>query len=86
MEIKFKLDTETALKATVTIAAASGLCRVSVDTGYLQLYDPRPAPTIKKSSYTQTTMAEACYKARATTKQQVLDRIKKFTLQTNENG
>jgi hypothetical protein len=31
-------------------------------------------------------MAEACYTARATTKQQVLDRINKLTLQTNEHG
>jgi hypothetical protein len=31
-------------------------------------------------------MAEACYTARATTKQQVLDGIKKLTLQTNKNG
>ncbi len=31
-------------------------------------------------------MAEACYTAQATTKQQVLDRINKLTLQTNEHG
>jgi hypothetical protein len=31
-------------------------------------------------------MAEACYMARATTKQQVLKGIKKLTLQTNEHG
>ncbi len=31
-------------------------------------------------------MAEACYTARATTKQQVLNRINKLTLQTNEHG
>jgi hypothetical protein len=31
-------------------------------------------------------MAEACYTARATTKQQVLDGIRKLTLQTNKNG
>ncbi len=31
-------------------------------------------------------MAEACYTARATTKQQVLDGINKLTLQTNEHG
>ena len=31
-------------------------------------------------------MAEACYTTRATTKQQVLDRISKLTLQTNEHG
>jgi hypothetical protein len=31
-------------------------------------------------------MAEACYMARATTKQQVLDGIGKLTLQTNEHG
>jgi len=31
-------------------------------------------------------MAEACYTARATTKQQVLDGMNKLTLQTNEHG
>ena len=31
-------------------------------------------------------MAEACYTAQATTKQQFLDGIGKLTLQTNENG
>jgi hypothetical protein len=31
-------------------------------------------------------MAEACYMARATTKQQVLDGIDRLTLQTNEYG
>ena len=31
-------------------------------------------------------MAEACYTAWATTKQQVLDGINKLTLQTNEHG
>ena len=31
-------------------------------------------------------MAKACYTARAITKQQVLDGIRKLTLQTNENG
>ncbi len=31
-------------------------------------------------------MAEACYMARATTKQQVLEGINKLTLQTNEHG
>jgi hypothetical protein len=31
-------------------------------------------------------MAEACYTAQATTKQQVLDGINKLTLQTNEHG
>jgi hypothetical protein len=31
-------------------------------------------------------MAEACYTARATTKQQVLDGIDKLTLQTNKHG
>ena len=31
-------------------------------------------------------MAEACYTARATTKQQVLDRISKLTLQSNKHG
>jgi hypothetical protein len=31
-------------------------------------------------------MAEACYTARATTRQQVLDGINKLTLQTNKHG
>jgi hypothetical protein len=31
-------------------------------------------------------MAEACYTARARTKQQVLDGVNKLTLQTNEHG
>jgi hypothetical protein len=31
-------------------------------------------------------MAEACYTARATTKQQVLHGVNKLTLQTNEHG
>jgi hypothetical protein len=31
-------------------------------------------------------MVEACYTVQATTKQQVLDGIKKLTLQTNKNG
>jgi hypothetical protein len=31
-------------------------------------------------------MVEACYMARATTEQQVLDRINKLTLQTNKHG
>ncbi len=31
-------------------------------------------------------MAEVCYTARATTKQKVLDRINKLTLQTNKHG
>jgi hypothetical protein len=31
-------------------------------------------------------MAEACYSARATTKQQVLDGVNKLTLQTNKHG
>jgi hypothetical protein len=31
-------------------------------------------------------MAEACYMARVTTKQQVLDGVKKLTLQTNEHS
>jgi hypothetical protein len=31
-------------------------------------------------------MAEACYTARATTKQQVLDKINKLNLQTNKHG
>ncbi len=31
-------------------------------------------------------MAEACYMARATTKQQVLDSVNKSTLQTNKHG
>jgi ferritin-like metal-binding protein YciE len=33
-----------------------------------------------------TAMAEACYTALATMKQQVLDRINKLTLQTNKHG
>ena len=33
MEIKFKLDTEKAAKAAVTIAATLGLCRVSERAG-----------------------------------------------------
>jgi hypothetical protein len=72
-----------------------------MDTGYPQLdaenaiaiiiiiailYGPRPAQTIKKSSLTQTTITEACYTARARMKQQVLNGIKKLTLQTNKNG
>jgi hypothetical protein len=83
------LDTEKASKAAVAIAASYGLCRVSVDTRYPQLaaanaiaimiiiailYGPHLAPTIQ------------CYTARATTKQQVLNVIKKLTLQTNKNG
>ncbi len=101
MEIKFELDTEKASKGAIANAATYELCRVSVDTGYPQLaaantiaiiiiiailYGRHPAPTIKESSQTSTTMAEACYTARATTKQQVLNGIKKLTLQTNENG
>jgi hypothetical protein len=31
-------------------------------------------------------MAEACYMARATTKQQILDGVNKLTLQTNKHG
>ncbi len=31
-------------------------------------------------------MSEACYMAQATTKQQVLNGIKKLSLQTNKNG
>jgi hypothetical protein len=31
-------------------------------------------------------MAEACYMARATTKQQVLNSVNKLTLQTNKHG
>jgi hypothetical protein len=31
-------------------------------------------------------MAEACYTARATTKQQVLNGVNKLTLQTNKHG
>jgi hypothetical protein len=65
MGIKFELDTEQALKAAVAIAAAYGLCHVSMDTWYPQLaaanaiaiiiiiailYGPGLAPTIKKSS------------------------------------
>jgi hypothetical protein len=64
MEINLQLDTEKASKATVAIAAAYGLCRVSTDTEYSQLilanaialivitailYGPHPAPKITKS-------------------------------------
>ncbi len=31
-------------------------------------------------------MAEACYTAQATTKQQVINRIGKLTIQTNQHG
>jgi hypothetical protein len=63
MEIKLELDTEKTAKATVTIACAYGLCRVSEATVSPQLtaangialiviiailYGPRPAP--KKSA------------------------------------
>jgi hypothetical protein len=59
IEIKFKLDTEKAAKATVAITASYGLGRVSEGTEYPQLafanaialiviitilYGPRPAP------------------------------------------
>jgi len=37
MEIKFKLDTDKAARATVMIAASCGLCRVSEGTEYPQL-------------------------------------------------
>jgi hypothetical protein len=37
MEIKFKLDTEKAAKATVAIAASYGLGQVSKSTNYPQL-------------------------------------------------
>ena len=37
MEIKFKLDTNKAARATVTIAASYGLCGVSKGTAYPQL-------------------------------------------------
>jgi hypothetical protein len=62
MEIKSKLDTEKAAKATITIAASYGLGRVSEGTKYSQLdfanvialiaiiailYGPRPAPKAK---------------------------------------
>jgi hypothetical protein len=101
MEIKLKLDTEKASKADMAIAAAYGLCRVSADNEYPQLtatntvpliviivilYDPRLAPNITKSTKTRKNMVEACYTVRATTKQQVLAKIRKLTLQTNENG
>jgi hypothetical protein len=36
-EVKFKLDTKKASKADVAIAAAIGLCRVSVGTEFPQL-------------------------------------------------
>jgi hypothetical protein len=60
MEIKFELDTEKATCATVAIAAAYALCRVSKHSNSPQLatgntitliviiailYGPRPAPT-----------------------------------------
>ena len=63
MEIKLELDTEKTAKATVAIACAYGLCRVSEATASPQLaaanaitliiivailYGPRPAP--KKSA------------------------------------
>jgi hypothetical protein len=59
MEVKFELDTKKALKATVAIAAAYGLCRVSEGIEFPQLasanalapiviiailYGPRPVP------------------------------------------
>jgi hypothetical protein len=62
MGIKFKLDTEKVAKATVAIAASSGLGQVSEGTNYPQivfanaialiaiiaiLYGPRPAPKAK---------------------------------------
>jgi hypothetical protein len=62
MEIKFKLDTEKATKATVAIAASNGLGQVFEGTKYPQLafadavasiaiiailYGPRSAPTAK---------------------------------------
>jgi hypothetical protein len=60
IEIKFKLDTKKATRATVTIKAAYALCRVSKHSDSPQLaaanaialiviiailYGPRPAPT-----------------------------------------
>jgi hypothetical protein len=62
MEIKFKLDTEKAAKATIAIAASYGLGQVSKGTKYPQLafantvafiaiiailYGPHPAPKAK---------------------------------------
>jgi hypothetical protein len=62
MEIKFELDTEKAVKATVAIGASYGLGRVSKGTKYPQLafanaialiaiiaifYGPHPAPKAK---------------------------------------
>ncbi len=59
MEVKFKLDTKKASKATVAITAAFGLCRVSKCTKFPQLaaanalvliiiiailYGPHPVP------------------------------------------
>ena len=100
MEIKFELDTEKASKATIAITATHGLCQVSVDTEYPQLaaakaiaiiiiiaflYGPCLTSAIKKSSLMQAATAEAYYMAGATTKQQVLNRIAKLTLQTNKN-
>ena len=62
IEIKFELDTEKGVKATVAIVASYGLGRVSEGTNYPQiaftntvaliatiaiLYGPRPAPKEK---------------------------------------
>jgi hypothetical protein len=62
MEIKFKLDTHKAAKATIAIAALYGLSQVSKGTQYSQLafanaialiviiailYGPQPAPEAK---------------------------------------
>ena len=101
MEIKLQLDTEKASKATLAITAAYELCRVSADTKYPQLaaanaialiviitilYGPHRTLKSTKSASTRSNMAEACYTAQATTKQQVLDGINKLTLQTSEHG
>ena len=65
MEIKFKLDTNKAVRATVTIAASHGLGRVSEGIKYPQLaftnalaliviiailYSTRPLPLVKKNN------------------------------------
>jgi hypothetical protein len=65
MEIKFKLDTKKAARATVTIAASYTLGRISEETKYPQLifansvaliviiailYNNRPAPLVKRNT------------------------------------
>ena len=65
MEIKFELDTDKAARATVAIAASSGLGQVSKGTEYPQLafantialiiiiailYGTRPVPLVRKNT------------------------------------